>query len=61
MVKFDFANACINDLSPHISLLSLETNEVEVGDQMMLMQELLWKAQRTGRANILKKNHTGDL
>lgn len=61
MVNFDFAKARINDLSPHLSLLSLETNEVEVTDQMMLMKELLWKAKGTGRANILKKNHTGDL
>lgn len=41
MVKFDFANACTNDLSPHLSLLSPETDEVEVADQMMLMKERL--------------------
>lgn len=61
MVKSDFANACTNDLSPHLSLLSPETDEVEVADQMMLMKEQLWKAHRTGKANIRKKNHTGDL
>ena len=43
---------------PYLSLLSLETNEVEGETQMMLMKELFWKAGGTGGANRLKKNHS---